>query len=72
MTRHWIQPILKLALQRQDYVLNQMLAHNMHINTALGDKTNDYGPITPEIIQQVEAMTAKILANKNSCWLPLF
>src|SRR5216684_1222640 len=55
-----------LALQRQDYVLNQMLAHNMHINTALGDKTNDYGPITSEIIQQVEAITAKILANKNS------
>jgi len=55
-----------LALQRQDYVLNQMLAHSMHINTALGDKTNDYGPITPEIIQQVEAITAKILANKNS------
>src|SRR5258708_30798106 len=43
-----------------------MLAHNMHINTALGDKTSDYGPITPEIIQQVEAITAKILANKNS------
>ncbi len=47
-------------------MLNQMLAHNMHINTALGDKTNDYGPITSEIIQQVEAITAKILANKNS------
>jgi membrane peptidoglycan carboxypeptidase len=49
-----------LALQRQDYVLNQMLTHNMHINTALGDQTNDYGPITPEIIQQVEAMSKKI------------
>jgi len=49
-----------LALQRQDYVLNQMLAHNMHINTALGDQTKDYSPITPEIIQQVEAMSKKI------------
>ena len=48
------------ALLRQDYVLQQMLALNMHINTALGDKTIDNGPITPDIIQQVEAMTAKM------------
>ncbi len=59
------QSHVTLALQRQDYVLNQMQAHNMHINTALGDKTNDYGPITPEIIQQVEDMTAKFLAKIN-------
>ncbi len=50
----------KLALIRQDYVLQQMLALNMHINTALGDQTIDNGPITPDIIQQVEAMTAKM------------
>ncbi len=51
---------IKLALARQDYVLQQMLALNMHINTALGDQTNDVGAITPDIIQQVEAMTAKM------------
>src|SRR6266566_4541138 len=51
---------MKLALARQDYVLNQMLAHNMHINTALGDQTKDLGPITPDIIKKVEAMTAKM------------
>ncbi len=51
---------IKLALERQDYVLQQMLALNMHINIALGDQTNDIGPITPDVIQQVEAMTAKM------------
>jgi membrane peptidoglycan carboxypeptidase len=51
---------VKLALVRQDYVLQQMMALNMHINTALGDQTIDNGPITPEIIQQVESMTAKM------------
>ncbi len=51
---------IKLALERQDYVLNQMLSHGMQINTAPGDQVNDYGPITPEIIQKVEAMTAKM------------
>src|SRR6266487_1279313 len=50
----------KLALARQDYVLQQMLALNMHINTALGDQTIDNGPITPDIIQQVEALTKKM------------
>jgi membrane peptidoglycan carboxypeptidase len=49
-----------LALQRQDYVLQQMLALNMHINTALGDQTIDNGPITPDIIQQIETMTSKM------------
>src|SRR6266702_8579339 len=47
-----------LALARQDYVLQQMLALNMHINTALGDQTIDNGPITPDIIQRVETLTA--------------
>ena len=32
----------------------------MHINTALGDQTIDNGPITPDIIQQAEALTAKM------------
>ena len=49
-----------LALLRQDYVLQQMLALNMHINTALGDQTTDNGTITPDIIQQVETMTSKM------------
>jgi membrane peptidoglycan carboxypeptidase len=53
-----------LALARQDYVLQQMLALNMHINTALGDQTIDNGPITSDIIQPVEAMTAKMVFNK--------
>jgi membrane peptidoglycan carboxypeptidase len=47
-----------LALARQDYVLRQMLSLDMHINTALGDRTSDNGPITPDIIQQVEDLTA--------------
>src|SRR6266581_3954879 len=51
---------IKLARARQNYVLQQMLALNMHINTALGDQTIDNGPITPDIIQQVEALTAKM------------
>lgn len=51
---------IKLALERQDYVLQQMLALNMHINTALGDQVNDLGAITPAIIQQVEALTSKM------------
>jgi membrane peptidoglycan carboxypeptidase len=49
-----------LALARQDYVLQQMQALNMHINTALGDQTIDNGPITSDIIQQVEYMTRKM------------
>jgi membrane peptidoglycan carboxypeptidase len=49
-----------LALARQDYVLQQMLALNMHINTGFGDQTQDMGAITPDIIKQVETMTAKM------------
>ena len=44
---------IKLALERQNYVLQQMQALNMHINIALGEQTNDIGPITPDVIQQV-------------------
>ena len=51
---------ITLALARQDYVLQQMLALNMHINTGLGDQTIDNGPITPDIIKQVEALTKKM------------
>jgi membrane peptidoglycan carboxypeptidase len=51
---------LKAALARQDYVLQQMLSLNMHLNTGLGDQTNDNGQITPDMIQQVEAMAAKM------------
>jgi membrane peptidoglycan carboxypeptidase len=50
----------ELALVRQDYVLQQMLALNMHINTALGDQTNDNGPITSDIIKRVIVMTNKM------------
>ena len=47
------------ALARQDYVLNQMLSLNMSINIGLGDQKVDsgLGPITPAIINQVEALT---------------
>ncbi len=47
------------AQMRQDYVLNQMLSLKMSINLGLGDQTTDsgLGPITPEIITQVEALT---------------
>jgi membrane peptidoglycan carboxypeptidase len=51
---------INLARERQDYVLQQMLGLNMHINTALGDRTDDIGPITPEIIQHVKDMTKKM------------
>jgi membrane peptidoglycan carboxypeptidase len=51
---------VKAALARQDYVLQQMLSLNMHLNTGLGDQTIDNGPITPDMIHQVEAMTAKM------------
>ncbi len=40
------------ALARQDYVLNQMLAMGMQVQ--------GLGPITPAIIQQAEALTAKM------------
>ncbi len=49
-----------LAAQvRQDYVLNQMLSLKMSINLGLGDQITDsgLGPITPDIITQVEALT---------------
>ncbi len=42
----------QLALQRQDFVLNQMLI--------MGIQVQGLGPITPEIIQQAEALTAKM------------
>ena len=51
---------IKLALIRQDYVLQQMLALNMHINMGLGDQSIDNGPITQDTIKQVEALTAKM------------
>src|SRR6266516_2336676 len=51
---------VKAALARQDYVLQQMLSLNMHLNTGLGDQTIDNGPLTPDMIHQVEAMTAKM------------
>jgi len=51
---------VKLALARQDYVLRQMLSLNMHVNTGLGDQAKDNGAITPDMIQQIEAMTAKM------------
>lgn len=48
------------ALQRQDYVLQQMLADKMQINLGLGDQVHYAEPITPKIIKQVEALTKNI------------
>jgi membrane peptidoglycan carboxypeptidase len=45
---------------RQPYVLQQMLDDNMQINLGLGDKIHNIEPITPQIISEVEALTAKI------------
>jgi membrane peptidoglycan carboxypeptidase len=42
-----------LALQRQDFVLNQMLS--------MGISVQGLGPITPDIIKQAEALTAKMV-----------
>jgi membrane peptidoglycan carboxypeptidase len=56
------QSTREAALVRQDYVLNEMLGLNMGINLGLGAQTQDsgLGPITPTMIQQVEALTQKI------------
>jgi len=53
---------ISAAQIRQDYVLNQMLGLNMNINLGLGDQTDfsSLGPITPAIINQVEALTRNI------------
>src|SRR5258706_10572578 len=51
---------VKLPLIRQDYVLTQMMALNMHINLALGAQVVDYGPITQDMVNQAEALTAKM------------
>src|SRR6266568_5080053 len=50
------------AFARQDYVLNQMLSLNDGINLGLGDQVKDsqLGPITPDLINQVEALTRTI------------
>ncbi len=50
------------AFARQDYVLNQMLSLNDGINLELGDQVKDsqLGPITPDLINQVEALTRTI------------
>jgi membrane peptidoglycan carboxypeptidase len=49
-----------LLFERQDYVLKQMMADGMSINLGLGSHTQDAGPITPAVIQQVEALSKKI------------
>jgi membrane peptidoglycan carboxypeptidase len=51
---------IPLALQRQNYVLQQMLDDNMSINLGLGSQTKDAEVITPAIIREVEAMTKNI------------
>ncbi len=50
------------ALIRQNYVLKQMMSLGMSINLGQGGNTQDsgLGPITPAIIQQVEALSQKI------------
>lgn len=45
---------------RLPYVLNQMLADNMHINLGLGSQDNDQGEITQDMITKVEAKAAQI------------
>ncbi len=45
-----------LLLQRQDYVLNQMLTDGMSINLGVGAQTQNASPITPQVIQQAEAL----------------
>ncbi len=47
-------------LQRQDYVLKQMMADGMSINLGLGAQTQDAEAITPAVIQQVEALSKNI------------
>lgn len=42
----------KLALARQDYVLNQMMRSHISVE--------GLGPVTPQIIQQAEALSAKM------------
>jgi membrane peptidoglycan carboxypeptidase len=56
------QSTKEAAFARQDYVLNEMMGLNMSINLGLGDQVDvsSLGPITPTIIQQVEALTQKM------------
>lgn len=51
---------LSALLKRQDYVLNQMLTLNMHINIGLGDHEQNKGAITAAIVQQVETLSKHI------------
>jgi len=50
----------KMALGRQQEVLGEMLSLNMHIDLGLGDQHKDMGPITQDVVNKVEAMTAKM------------
>lgn len=47
----------QLLLERQDYVLQQMLDANMQINLGTGSTTKSAGPITNEVVQKVEALS---------------
>lgn len=47
-------------LERQDYVLNQMLSDHMQINLGLGSQTQISGTITPAMIRQVEALSKQM------------
>ncbi len=51
---------LQMALQRQDYVLQQMLGLGMQINLGLGDHVDNVTPITQQMVTQAEALTAKM------------
>ncbi len=51
---------LSALLVRQDYVLNQMLKLNMHINLGMGDHEQDKGAITADTVQRVEALSKQI------------
>lgn len=51
---------LAALLARQDYVLKQMLNAHLDINLGAGSQTLDRGPVTAEIVRQVEALSRRI------------
>ncbi len=51
---------LNVLKNRQPIVLQQMVKLGVHINLGLGSHTVDMGLITPEMVTQAEALTAKM------------
>lgn len=49
-----------MLVNRQPYVLDQMVSNGMHLNLGLGDQTRDLGVITSAMAAQAHDLTAKM------------